>query len=142
MFKIAVPIAVLMAAFAASASADTPPGFSSSAFGPAAVVAQDFRSPDARVVVATETQQSAANQDFRSPDAGTAASAPFVQDLRSPDSSPAGTFAPPVPASAASEPSDSFAWGYLAAAIAAALLGLSALLLTYRRRHQGLAPGH
>jgi hypothetical protein len=143
MSKIAVPIAVLMFAFAASASADTPPGFSSSDFGPA-VVAQDFRSPDARAVLATETQPAPAGQDLRSPDGGAfpAGSIPFIQDLGSPDTGPTGAFAPPVPSALATEPGDSFAWGYLAAMIAAALVLLSWLLLTFRRRHHGLAPGH
>jgi hypothetical protein len=124
MSKIALPITVLMLALGASASADTPPGFSSSDFGLAAVT-QDFRSPDARQAPPAE-----------------APAAPATQDLRSPDSGPAGAFAPPVPAAPAVEPSDgSFAWGFLAAGIAAALLATGAALITYRRRHHGLAPG-
>ena len=143
MSKIAVPIAVLMLALAASATADTPPGFSSSDFGPA-IAAQDFRSPDARIAPATGTQPAPAGQDFRSPDGGAfpAGSAPVYQDLRSPDTGPTGAFAPPAPSSPTTEPGDSFAWGYLAATIAAALLLLSWLLLTFRRRHHGLATGH
>jgi hypothetical protein len=158
MSKIALSITVLVLALAASAGAMTPSEFRSDArpalatqdfrspdARPAPVLAaQDFRSPDARPAPVPATPAQPATQDFRSPDGGAfpAGSAPAVQDLRSPDGRPTGAFSPEVPAAPALQPSDgSFGWGYLAAAIGAALLAMSAALITYRRRHHGLAPG-
>jgi hypothetical protein len=165
--RIALPIAVVMLALAASASAAVPAEINTSETGQA-VTAQDFRSPDARTAAVT-TSVAALAQDFRSPDARTAAlttavapsaqdlrspdggrvpfsSVPVLQDLRSPDSGPAGGFGSSVPASApapaVTDGGGSFAWGYLVAAIGIALLGLGAVLITYRRHHHGLAPGH
>jgi hypothetical protein len=165
--RIALPIAVLMLALAASAGAVIPAEVNPSDSGQA-VAAQGYRSTEARTVTKPDPEVLALAQDYRSADAQTAAvttsvapaaqdvrspdggrvpftSAPVAEDLRSPDGGPAGGFGSSVPATApAPVVSDggSFAWGYLAAAIAAALLGLGALLLTYRRHHHGLAPGH
>jgi hypothetical protein len=165
--RIALPIAVLMLALAASAGAAVPAEVNPSDSGQA-VAAQDFRSPDARTAAVT-TSVAALSQDYRSPDARTAAvttsvppsaqdlrspdggrvaftSVPVLQDLRSPDGGPSGGFGSSVPASApapaVTDGGGSFAWGYLVAAIGVALLGLGAVLITHRRHHHGLAPGH
>jgi hypothetical protein len=142
MSKIAAVFALLMLALGATAIA-APIQDYRSPDARQVVVQQDYRSPDGRIATATSDVPAAA-QDLRSPDAGRVPfeTAPVVQDLRSPDSGPSGTFEPSVPASSTVEPSaDSFAWGYLAAAIAVVLLALSAVLLTYRRRHHGIASG-
>jgi hypothetical protein len=117
MTKIVATIAVLMFAFAAAASAQ---------------VSQNYSSPDARPAAAT--------QDFRSPDAKAGTAAPATQDLRSPDARPSAQFQPSLP-TAEAQSSDSFQWGYLAVAIAAALVCLTGLVIVQRRRHHGLAIG-
>jgi hypothetical protein len=115
MSKIVTTIAVLMFAFAATASAQ---------------VSQDYRSPDAR--------PAAAAQDFRSPDARSQNASSATQDLRSPDAGVSGRFVP-APAVDTAPASGSFQWGYLALAIAAALIGLTLVVVTMRRRRHGLA---
>lgn len=117
MSKIVATIAVLMLAFGATAAAQAP---------------QDYRSPDAK--------GTAAQQDYRSPDARSAQSGPTVQDLRSPDARGSGRFQPSVPTQSASS-SDSFQWGYMALAIAAALASLAGFVVVQRRRRHGLAIG-
>jgi hypothetical protein len=121
MSKIAALLAVLMFAFATTASAG---------------VGQDFRSPDARPAVVPA-------QDYRSPDARPIAS-PSVsvqQDLRSPDARPSGRFAPMPATHPVTTSTNSFDWGYLAIAIGIALSGLAVVLVTQRRRRHGLAIG-
>ena len=85
--------------------------------------AQDYRSPDAKPVVA--------KQDYRSPDAK-----PVVvkQDFRSPDAKPTA-FRSTGP-SRASQGSDSFVWGYLTLGIGLAALLAFALTVVARRRHR------
>jgi hypothetical protein len=104
--KIATLLTVLMLTVAASA------------------FAQDYRSPDARQQLAT--------QDYRSPDAQqpVAVRAP---DHRSPDARPSGAFSA-APAPLNTHASGSFAWGYLAAGTALALLVALGAGLTQRRR--------
>jgi hypothetical protein len=135
MSKIAALLAVLMFAFATTASARVGQDFRSPDARPAVVPAQDFRSPDARPAVVPA-------QDYRSPDARpTAAPSVSVQDLRSPDARPSGQFAPMPATHPVTTSTNSFDWGYLAIAIGIALSGLAVLLVTQRRRRHGLAIG-
>ena len=135
MSKIAALLAVLMFAFATTASAGVGQDFRSPDARPAVVPAQDFRSPDARPAVVPA-------QDYRSPDARPTA-APSVsvqQDLRSPDARPIGRFVHMPATDPVTTSANSFDWGYLAIAIGI-VSGLAVLLVTQRRRRHGLAIG-
>jgi hypothetical protein len=140
MFKIVPLIALLMLALATAAYGEVPADTNFAAPDiQAATTAQDFRSPDGS---SAGWQSAPLVQDLRSPDAAAAGAFTPAQDLRSPDGGSAGNFSA-APAPVAAPGDDSFAWGYLAALIATALIGLSWLMLMlHRRREHRLATGH